>query len=112
MEAFNAAIRDDDLHVLADPHFAAVLGQNGHFKVRAWGLPDELPPVKSFSGLTVVRSDQVMEPAPEQFFRGIFHHAYRGGIAKGESAVGVGAVNDVVGMVHDVPVPLLALAYR
>ena len=111
-EALDAAVLDDDLHVLADPHFAPIPGQDGHFKVRAGDLPDELPPVKSFDSLPVVRADQVQVPPAEELVRGILQQADRGGIAKGESALGIGAVNDVVGMVHDVPVPLLALAHR
>ncbi len=106
------AFLQKNLHILADPHFAPVLGKGQKFVIGAWLFTDELPSVKSFGRGLMIGMNQLDEPTPQQFRFRIFHDAHGDRVHKGEPTRCIRSIDDVVGFSDQQSIPFLAVPER
>jgi len=106
-EANWTPILEDELHILPDPHLAAIALKRGKLVVGARDSVSELPLVQLAGGGPVVRSDEVPVVAPNELVSCVAEQVQRNGIDIGEAAAIVSPLDDVGCLVQQVFVALM-----
>ena len=91
------------LHVLPQPELAPVAGDRRKLPIGIRDLLAELFRVELGCLLVKVRPDQVEEVHSQKLVLRVPHAADRHRICVGEESIGVGAVDDVVRGLHELP---------
>ncbi len=108
LKARRLAVLQDQMGILAEPDFVALLGSQGIFVIGVVQLLDELAAEEPVDGIPLVRMDEVQVLFADEFLFFVPRNRITGRIHKGNVPISVRPDDDLSRLLDERPVPLLA----